>query len=141
VFGLSSSFGISYGQIGLLGDVNSLSLRALIWRRIDLCHLNFKKLGETGGEMISMAQLLAETSGDDAEVSLWDTPFLSMDALHEACPSIPQSRELTSGLEEGFMSIKDSLKVVLDPLTQPLSWALDEALWVMRAVPEFLTIR
>jgi glycine betaine/proline transport system permease protein len=96
--------------------------------------------GEDGGDMTSMAQLLAETSGDDAEVSLWDTPFPSMDALHEACPSIPQSRELTSGLEEGFMSIKDSLKVVLDPLTQPLSWALDEALWVMQVVPWFIMI-
>ncbi len=95
---------------------------------------------DDGGGMTSMAQLLAEISGDDAEVSPWETPFPSMDALHEACPSFPQSRELTSGLEEGFLSIKNSLKVVVDPLTQPLSWALDEALWVMQTVPWFIMI-
>ncbi len=96
--------------------------------------------GDDGGGMTSMAQLLAQTSGSDVEVSPWDTPFPSMDALHEACTAFPQSRELTSGLEQGFLSIKDSLKVVVDPLTQPLSWALNEALWVMQAVPWFIMI-
>ena len=96
--------------------------------------------GENSGDMTSMAQLLAETSGDNIVVTGWETPFPSMDALHEACPSFPQSRELTSGLEEGFLAIKDSLKVVVDPLTQPLSWALNEALWVMQAVPWFIMI-
>mgnify|MGYP005992440417 FL=1 len=96
--------------------------------------------GDDGGGMTSMAQLLAQTSGGDVEVSLWETPFPSMDALHESCPAFPQSRELTSGLEQGFLAIKDSLKVVVDPLTQPLSWALSEALWVMQAVPWFIMI-
>jgi glycine betaine/proline transport system permease protein len=96
--------------------------------------------GDDGGGMTSMAQLLAETSGDNVEVSAWETPFPSMDALHEACLSFPQSRELTSGLEEGFLAIKDTLKVVVDPLTQPLSWALNEALWVMQTVPWFIMI-
>lgn len=95
---------------------------------------------DDGGGMTSMAQLLAETSGDDVVVSTWETPFPSMDALHEACSSFPRSRELTSGLEEGFLLIKDGLKVVVDPLTQPLSWALNEALWVMQAVPWFVMI-
>jgi len=95
---------------------------------------------EDGGGMTSMAQLLAETSGGDVDKSAWETPFPSMDALHEACVSFPRSRELTSGLEEGFLSIKDSLKAVVDPLTQPLSWALNEALWVMQAVPWFIMI-
>ena len=93
-----------------------------------------------GDGMTSMAQLLAQTSGDDVVVSTWDTPFPSMDALHEACTSFPRSRELTSGLEEGFLLIKDGLKVVVDPLTQPLSWALNQALWVMQAVPWFIMI-
>lgn len=93
-----------------------------------------------GDGMTSMAQLLAQTSGDDVVVSTWDTPFPSMDALHEACASFPRSRELTSGLEEGFLLIKDGLKVVVDPLTQPLSWALNQALWVMQAVPWFIMI-
>lgn len=96
--------------------------------------------GDDGGGMTSMAQLLAQTSGGDVEVSPWETPFPSMDALHESCPAFPQSRELTSGLEQGFLAIKDSLKVVVDPLTQPLSWALSEALWVMQAVPWFIMI-
>ncbi len=96
--------------------------------------------GDDGGGMTSMAQLLAQTSGGDVEVSPWETPFPSMDALHESCPAFPQSRELTSGLEQGFLAIKDSLKVVVDPLTQPLSWALNEALWVMQAVPWFIMI-
>ncbi|WP_050526828.1 ABC transporter permease [Pseudorhodobacter aquimaris] len=93
-----------------------------------------------GGGMTSMADLLAKTSGQDAATSPWETPFPSMDELHRACPGFPQSRELTTGLEEGFMSIKDGLKVVVDPLTQPLSWALNEALWVMQAIPWFVMI-
>jgi glycine betaine/proline transport system permease protein len=96
--------------------------------------------GDDGGGMTSMAQLLAQTSGGDVKVSPWETPFPSMDALHDSCPAFPQSRELTSGLEQGFLAIKDSLKVVVDPLTQPLSWALNEALWVMQAVPWFIMI-
>ncbi|MBC7285349.1 ABC transporter permease subunit [Hoeflea sp.] len=96
--------------------------------------------GDDSGGMMSMAQLLAQSSGSSADKTVWETPFPSMDALHEACSSFPQSRELTSGLEQGFMSIKNSLKVVVDPLTQPLSWALNEALWIMQAVPWFIMI-
>jgi len=96
--------------------------------------------GDDSGGMTSMAQLLAQASGNKADVAAWETPFPSMDALHEACTSFPQSRELTSGLEEGFLAIKDSLKVVIDPITQPLSWALESALWVMQAVPWFIMI-
>jgi glycine betaine/proline transport system permease protein len=96
--------------------------------------------GDDGGGMTSMAQLLSQTTGDAVDLSAWETPFPSMDALHEACPSFPQSRQLTSGLEEGFFAIKDTLKVVVDPLTQPLSWALNEALWIMQAVPWFIMI-
>ncbi len=96
--------------------------------------------GDDGGGMTSMAQLLAQTSGKEAETSVWETPFPSLDTLHEACTKMPQSRELTTGLEEGFLAIKDMLKVVVDPLTQPLSWALNDALWVMQAVPWFIMI-
>jgi glycine betaine/proline transport system permease protein len=96
--------------------------------------------GDAAGGMTSMAQLLAQTSGTEASPTPWETPFPSMDALHDACASFPQSRELTSGLEEGFLAIKDSLKVVVDPLTQPLSWALESALWVMQEVPWFVMI-
>lgn len=88
----------------------------------------------------SMADLLGDASGNDAPVSAWDTPFPSLDALHDACAAIPQSRDLTLGLEQGFLDIKDSLKVVVDPLTQPLSWALNNTLWLMQAVPWWIMI-
>jgi glycine betaine/proline transport system permease protein len=93
-----------------------------------------------GGGLSSMADLLGETSGEEASFSAWDTPFPSLDALHEACNKIPQSRELTLGLERGFLAIKDSLKVVVDPLTQPLSWALENTLWLMQATPWWIMI-
>lgn len=92
------------------------------------------------GAPMSMAELLSQTSGEETVVSAWDTPFPSLDALHEACAAIPRSRDLTSGLESGFLNIKDSLKVVVDPLTQPLSWMLNEALWLMQAVPWWIMI-
>ncbi|PVH30691.1 ABC transporter permease [Pararhodobacter oceanensis] len=95
--------------------------------------------GGEGGPM-TMAQLLGQSSGEETTVSAWDTPFPSLDALHDACAAVPRSRDLTTGLEEGFMTIKDSLKVVVDPLTQPLSWALNDALWLMQAVPWWIMI-
>ncbi|HBM59045.1 MAG TPA: glycine/betaine ABC transporter permease [Citreicella sp.] len=94
---------------------------------------------EQGGGLSSMADLMGQAGGP-TETSLWDLPFPSLDALHEACSAIPQSRDLTRGLERGFLDIKDSLKVVVDPLTQPLSWALENALWIMQAVPWWIMI-
>lgn len=88
---------------------------------------------------MSMAQLLAQTRGgvDDGGSAL---PFPSLDVLHEACNAIPQTRDLTAGVEQGFLAIKDSLKFVLDPLTQPLSWLLDGALFVCATVPWWILI-
>jgi len=97
--------------------------------------------GGSSGPM-TMAELLQRSAGDDAAagISLWDLPFPSLDALNDACPAVPQSRELTLGLAEGFLDIKDSLKVVLDPVTQPLSWFLDSALYTMLNVPWWIVI-
>ncbi|SDF89391.1 ABC transporter permease [Thalassobaculum litoreum] len=92
---------------------------------------------------MSMSDLVAQSSGDgggEQQVSLWDTPFPSLDALNDACAAMPQSRDVTKGLEQGFLSIKDSLKVVLDPVTQPLSWMLDGALYGMLATPWWIVI-
>ncbi len=90
---------------------------------------------------MSMQDLLTKNRGGDAEPeSLWDVPFPSMDALNEACGSFPQSRELTKGLEEGFLAIKDSLSIVLDPITQPLSWLLDGTLYGMLNTPWWIVI-
>ncbi|WP_099827925.1 ABC transporter permease [Oceaniglobus indicus] len=96
--------------------------------------------GGSGDGPMSMADLLGQTTGEDTAVSAWDTPFPSLDALHDACETIPQSRDLTTGLETGFLNIKDTLKIVVDPLTQPLSWALNEMLWLMQAVPWWIMI-
>ncbi|WP_343079173.1 ABC transporter permease [Ostreiculturibacter nitratireducens] len=95
--------------------------------------------GSSGGP-VSMAELLAKTTGKTEETSVWQTPFPSLDTLHEACGAIPRTRELTAGLEQLFLSVKDPLKVVLDPLTQPLSWAIDGALWAILALPWWIVI-
>ncbi|WP_100638024.1 ABC transporter permease [Marinobacter salexigens] len=96
--------------------------------------------GKEDGPM-SMADLLAKSKGKDAEPeSLWDLPFPSMDALNDSCAAFPQSRELTKGLEQGFLAIKDNLSLVLDPLTQPLSWFLDSALYGMLNTPWWIII-
>ncbi|MAZ21372.1 ABC transporter permease subunit [Roseovarius sp.] len=101
--------------------------------------------GETGGSggPMTMAELLAKKGGGtaaDAPVPFLATPFPSLDNLHEACQSIPRTREMTAGVEQLFLGVKDSLKLVLDPLTQPLSWALDGALTLFQAVPWFIMI-
>lgn len=96
--------------------------------------------GKSEGPM-SMADLLAKTKGKAAEdPSIWELPFPSMDALNESCAAFPQSRELTKGLEQGFLAIQDNLSLVLDPLTQPLSWFLDGALYAMLNTPWWIVI-
>jgi glycine betaine/proline transport system permease protein len=63
-----------------------------------------------------------------------------MDALNDACAAFPQSRELTLGLENGFLNVKDSISVVLDPITQPLSWMLDGSLYAILNTPWWIVI-
>ena len=94
--------------------------------------------GEKTGGTMSMEELLARNSGETR--SLWELPFPSLDNLHDACPAIAQTRGLTSGLESGFLGIKDALKVVIDPITQPLSWFLSGALSIFQTVPWFVMI-
>jgi glycine betaine/proline transport system permease protein len=90
----------------------------------------------------SMAELLSKSKGEDASAatSLWDLPFPSMDALNKACSAFPQSRDLTLGLENAFLGVKDTISVILDPLTQPLSWALNGALYGMLNTPWWIVI-
>ncbi|MBT9385996.1 ABC transporter permease subunit [Pseudooceanicola sp. CBS1P-1] len=97
--------------------------------------------GQSEGPM-SMADLLAKTGGDSASDTSagWNTPFPSLDALHDACGAIPQARDLTQGLESGFLAIRDPLRVVVDPLTQPLSWMLEHMLALMTATPWFIMV-
>ncbi|WP_323775772.1 ABC transporter permease [Leisingera sp.] len=88
---------------------------------------------------MSMAQLLAQTNEGNAESS-GTLPFPSLDALHEACNAFPQTRDMTISVEQGFLSIKDNLKFILDPLTQPLSWILEGALFTFMATPWWILI-
>lgn len=97
--------------------------------------------GAANAPSLSMADLMAKASGQETpEPSLWDLPFPSMDALNEACSSFPKARVVTKGLEDGFLGIKDNLSLVLDPLTQPLSWFLESALWLFQETPWWIMI-
>lgn len=99
----------------------------------------------TTGPM-TMAELLAKSSGtelaegEEAVVPFFQTPFPSLDTLNGACGAMPRTRDMTSWVEEGFLGIKDGLKYVLDPITQPLSWMLDWSLIFFEAVPWFILI-
>lgn len=97
--------------------------------------------GEAGsGAPLSMADLMAQAGGGDAADSGPIFPFPSLDNLNESCASIAQSRDVTKGIEDGFLAAKPALKAVLDPITQPLSWMLDGALWLFEATPWFIMI-
>lgn len=91
--------------------------------------------GSDGGAPLSMAELLAQKSDGGQETSWWNLPFPSLDALNDACGRISQSRDVTKGVENGFLAIKDVLRFVLDPLTQPLSWMLEGALSIFTSTP------
>lgn len=84
--------------------------------------------------LISLKSLKVE------EPAWWDIPFPSLDNLHKACSSIPQSRDLTAALEDGFLYVRPSLRVILDPITQPLSWMLDAALYVFTNMPWWILL-
>jgi len=97
--------------------------------------------GNGGSAPMSMADLMAEANGTShAATPLWQLPFPSLDALHAACARIPQTQDMTQGLETGFLAIRDALRVVIDPVTQPLSWMLREMLWVMTATPWWIML-
>ena len=89
---------------------------------------------------MSMAQLLAQTGGGGAEEGGAALPFPSLDVLHAACDRIGQTRDLTAALENGFLAVRSEMKMVLDPITQPLSWMLDGALIVFQTVPWWIMI-
>ena len=84
---------------------------------------------------MSMAQLLAQTQGGDGADEAAGLPFPSLDVLHEACFRIGQTRDLTAGIETGFLAIRPELKFLLDPITQPLSWMLNGALYLFETTP------
>lgn len=96
--------------------------------------------GEGTAAPMSMADLLAKSSGDASANAGPAFPFPSLDNLSESCSSVMKTRDLTKGIENGFLAAKPALKSVLDPITQPLSWLLDGALWTFSTVPWFIMI-
>jgi glycine betaine/proline transport system permease protein len=86
------------------------------------------------GTLLSLKQIKGEIP------AWWELPFPSLDNLHAACAKIPQSRDLTAALESGFLAIKPVLQFFLDPLTQPLSWTLEAALWLFTALPWWVLV-
>jgi glycine betaine/proline transport system permease protein len=94
----------------------------------------------TSDAPMTMAELLSKTRGEAAGSNLESFPFPSLDNLNKACAEVPRTREMTAGVEDSFLAVKDTLKFVLDPLTQPLSWMLDGALYVFTAIPWFVLI-
>ncbi|MGX9356545.1 ABC transporter permease [Roseobacteraceae bacterium S113] len=94
--------------------------------------------GGASSAPMSMADLLAQSSGETTEGPAF--PFPSLDNLNESCGNVIQSRDVTKGIEDGFLAAKPALKSVLDPITQPLSWLLDGALYTFSAVPWFIMI-
>ena len=94
--------------------------------------------GKTGS--MSMAELLAKAKGTNVETPWWEIPFPSLDNLHKACNSVPRTVDMTSGVESAFLAIKGSLKYVLDPITQPLSWLLDGSLALFVNMPWWVLI-
>ena len=95
---------------------------------------------DTTDAPMSMAQLLARNSGDDAAAGGPIFPFPSLDELHESCHAVSQTRDFTTGIEDAFLSARSGLKLVLDPITAPLSWLLDNALYVFTTVPWFVLV-
>lgn len=89
---------------------------------------------------ITMAEMLAKAKGGTVEMAWWEVPFPSLDNLHKSCDAVARTRDFTSWLENLFLDIKDGLKFVLDPLTQPLSWLLDNALDFFGTMPWWILI-
>lgn len=85
----------------------------------------------------SMADLLAQAGGGEAQ-TVWNLPFPSLNEMNRACAGFAKSRDVTQGVEAGFLAAKDSLRFILDPLTQPLSWILEYALAGFEAAPWWL---
>jgi len=87
-----------------------------------------------------MADLLKANKADAIDPNAEIFPFPSLDELHRACGQIDQTRDFTTGIEDSFLAARAGLKLVLDPITQPLSWALDGALYVFETTPWWIII-
>ncbi len=92
------------------------------------------------GRPLSMQDLLSMNRSAAVETAWWDIPFPSLDTLNRACNAMGRTRDLTNGIEAGFLAVRNNLKTVLDPLTQPLSWLLRGAIDVFGSIPWWVLI-
>ena len=90
--------------------------------------------GSTAKSLISLSQLRGDV------IEWWELSFPSLDNLHKACSAVPQTRDFTASLETGFLAVRPSLRSVLDPITQPLSWALEYTLLLFTTMPWWLLV-
>jgi len=116
-----------------------MSLAAYDWF-FDLAGLREWCNAEKSEGTLSMADLLAKAQGGALETRWWEIPFPSLDTLNKSCDAVIRTRDFTASIEQAFIGVKDKLKVVLDPLTQPLSWMLDGALSLFVNTPWWLLI-
>jgi glycine betaine/proline transport system permease protein len=89
---------------------------------------------------VSIIDFIGQLDKNVVETYWWDMPFPSLDALHAGCAAIPRTRDMTAGLESAFLEVRFGLKLVLDPLTQPLSWLLDSSLSLFMSIPWWLFV-
>lgn len=89
---------------------------------------------------MSMADLLKANQADAIDPNAEAFPFPSLDELHTACGKISQTRDFTTGIEDSFLAARAGLKTVLDPITQPLSLALDSTLYVFETTPWWIIV-
>jgi glycine betaine/proline transport system permease protein len=89
---------------------------------------------------MTMAQLLAKSKGGEIDTPWWEIPFPSLDNLHESCKAVARTRDMTGGVEQLFLDVKQSLQFVLDPITQPLSWLLDGSLFFFVSMPWWVLV-
>ncbi|MDB2548120.1 MULTISPECIES: ABC transporter permease [unclassified Roseobacter] len=100
----------------------------------------FSALGMTDACKTDSGPLLSLSSLRNEAPNPWDLPFPSLDTLNEACAAFPKTRDFTAALEDGFLYIRPALRTILDPLTQPLSWALDGALTLFVEMPWWILV-
>jgi glycine betaine/proline transport system permease protein len=89
---------------------------------------------------VTLLDLLNKAQGGATERPWWEIPFPSLDNLNKSCDAVGRTRDFTGWVETFFLDVKDGLKFVLDPLTQPLSWLIDGALAFFVGLPWWVLI-
>ena len=107
---------------------------------IDKLGLRYWCDADSTGGLQTVEELLAQLNENGEVESSEILPFPSLDELNASCDAIARTRDMTEAVEQLFLSAKDALRFVLDPLTQPLSWMLDGSLTMFQTVPWWVVI-